>query len=92
VQWVGNSLVVQRYNTLYRVKVSGSTGTVVGKTHLFDRVTSGEFATVLDGNVFAPDWRRAPGNAGLWNYPKSGKPVAVFRSEVRHPYSGVLSI
>lgn len=92
VQWVGNVLVVQSYSTLYRIKVSGSTGTVVGKTRLVGRVTNGEFAAVLDGNVFAPDWKRALENVGLWNYPRGGKPVSVFRSEVRHPYSGVLSI
>lgn len=91
VQWVGKSLVVQSYSALYRISISGSTGTVIGKTRLFGRVTRGEFTDVLGDQVFAPDWNRTTQNAGLWNYPKSGKPVTVFRTEVRHPYSGVLS-
>ena len=93
LQWNGGNLVVAAYDgfkgiqNVYRVKISGTYGTVVGKTALRD--WSGKY----NGKylIFGQFWVQGAsiigasflGGRGLrpsfWHFPRGGKQVKVFR-------------
>lgn len=90
VHWDGTDLVLQAYGTsLYRVSVSGSTGTVVGTTTLKDEPRRGiNIFFIADGSLAATGWK-----LGLWQYPKGGRPLQLFQvTHVHHLYGITVSV
>lgn len=79
VQWDGKHITVAdfRASSVYRVKVAGSTGTIVGTTRLQNwNSNTGNVGAWIEGAVIlAPTSPRAY-KLGLWNYPSGGKPTA----------------
>jgi hypothetical protein len=72
---------------LYQVKLSGSSGTVVGTSTLTlsgeNRFNGGPFW--IQGNaVVVPGDRQAPwtSDAALWAYPAGGKPIKAFKHNI----------
>jgi hypothetical protein len=87
VQWDGQYLALESWDHrhIYRVSISGSTGTVVHEVPL--RNTFGGISGAwIQGNVVALTGR----HVGLWHYPKGGKPFQTFtpNSRALH-YDGV---
>ena len=76
VQWDGTYLALgTNINTkIYRVAVSGSTGTVVSTTTLFNVGHPTYSFFVSEGYVIAPTGRYG-NRLGFWRYPKGGKRV-----------------
>ena len=83
VFWDGKYLAVGSSNagTIYRFKVSGATGTMVGKSVL-DGVFSNRsvFFWIEDGRVIVPFGKTRLGgsNVGLWKYPAGGRYIERF--------------
>jgi hypothetical protein len=92
LQWHDGNLLVQDGNTLYRVSIAGSSGTVVGTTIL--RRKGGGLVNIFDDRIIAPDYSKtAPKDVGVWALPKGAKPRAKFEAgDVKHPYSAVVSV
>jgi hypothetical protein len=77
VQWDGQYITVggpyPHTDTIQRVQISGSSGTVVGKTKLKKPGTKrwyGGFYWIQGSTVIKTGWQ-----SGLWNYPKGGSPI-----------------
>jgi hypothetical protein len=90
IQWDGEYLVVLALagqNVLYRVKLSGSTGSVVDSV-ILDRMARGIRHFWIQGNVVAATGFRA----GLWRYPKGGRPLKVIGGLARHYYRVTVSV
>lgn len=90
VHWDGTDLVLQAYGTsLYRVSVSGSTGTVVGVTTLKDAPRRGiNNFLIYEGYLAATGWK-----LGLWQYPKGGRPLQLFQvTHIHHLYGITISV
>jgi hypothetical protein len=88
VQWDGKYITVQDENSpgsIYRIEVSGSTGTVVGTTkfHLcclkFIRGTNQSW--IADGAVTFPYGTHGDrsDDIGTWKYPRGGKPMKTIK-------------
>lgn len=100
VQWDGKYITVEDPNrpTIYRIAVSGSTGTVVGTTVLrHPSGTRGEknAPTWIQGNtVLAPTnlGKRWDNSIGLWNYPRGRQPYKVLNRFVTHGHGYVLHV
>lgn len=85
VQWDGNYITVEDENNpaIYRISVSGSTGTVVGSTRLrHPSGTKGEkfAATWIQGDTVLAGTNLGTGKdngIGLWDYPRGHQPYKV---------------
>lgn len=85
VQWDGSYLTIEAPSppTIYRIKVSGSVGTVVGKTKIRRDQTKTRkpyySLTWIEGSLVIA--AEGPRNKFLayWNYPTGGKPFEVLR-------------
>ena len=95
LQWWHGDLILGAVDTeyypwfyyLYQVKLSGSSGTVVGTSTLTlsgeNRFNGGPFW--IQGNaVVVPGDRQAPwtSDAALWAYPAGGKPIKAFKHNI----------
>ena len=93
VQWNDGNLVVGAYDgyegtqNVYRVKISGTSGTVVGTTALRDwsrkyyrqYLIFAQFL-IAGGSIIGPTFLGGQGlRPSFWRYPKGGKQVKVFR-------------
>jgi hypothetical protein len=84
IAWNGKDLVLQSAAssgsaTLLRVRVKGSSGTVVGTTTLAAPVNSSPPQFVLDGHrIVEPDSGNA--DVGFWAYPAGGPPTKTLQS------------
>lgn len=77
VQWDGRYITVGGHyphtDTIQRLQVSGSTGTVVSKTKLKKpgpKRWYGDLYWIQGSTVIKTGWQ-----SGLWNYPKGGSPI-----------------
>ena len=87
VQWVGNYLayetVGKNETDVYRLAISGSTATVVGKTHIVGPVWS--FYSWIYGNKIVIPYSGHTGrvpdavNVGVWRFPKGGRAVIKYK-------------
>lgn len=96
VLWRKGLLVIQDQGArkLYSVSINGSSGTVVGTTHVRQQKgSSGELDYVYNNKVLAPDGNHlAGGQVGIWPYPDGGRPTKVFSTgNVVNPYSVIIS-
>ena len=83
VQWDGTYLSIEgrehrRGATLYRLTVSGSTGSVIAKTQLRPADKDMGQSWIRDGQIFIPFGLRDARNVGVWRYPQGGKPKITF--------------
>jgi hypothetical protein len=81
VQWDGQHITVADFQThaVYRVKVEGSTGIVVGKTTL--RGWSSSAANIgswIQGNALLAPTSHKSYKLGIWNYPQGGKRITLW--------------
>jgi hypothetical protein len=74
VQWDGKHLAIgdQTTNAIYRFRMSGNTGTLVGSTPLKGATQVFQF-WIAGSNVIGPDAGAA--DIGIWSYPAGGSPV-----------------
>ncbi len=84
VQWDGNYMtIMDRLGPkLYRIKVSGSTASVVGET-TFGTVDGVFQSWIQGGTMILPfNVRGSSGGAyfGFWNYPAGGSPIKTFKT------------
>lgn len=100
VQWDGKYLALTIYKghsqhviatDIYRVSVAGSTGTIVGITHLNSHGLK-PLATWIAGDVVAANNAGAKRRIGLWHYPAGGQPFASFFGGSAHDIIGGLTI
>ena len=80
VQWDGKHITFATYiaSAIYRLKVSGSIGTVVGVTHFRD-VGEKMASSWIQGTTTAIPTGKRFEKIGFWNYPAGGKPFALLR-------------
>jgi hypothetical protein len=90
IQWDGTYLALGDGEThvIYRVKVSGSNGTVIGVTHLGGAQDIGQF-WIQDNRIIGPD--SSLGQANFWRYPAGGA-VKKFVGGLTLPYGSAVSI
>jgi hypothetical protein len=83
VQWDGKHITVESYraNAIYRIKTAGSTGRVIGTTHLQDQGGKAFPQSWIQGStLIAPiGLSRADDRVGFWNYPRGGKAFTIVR-------------
>jgi len=93
--WRDDLLLIQdqRAAAIYRVRVSGSSGTVVGKTRIRQKAPTTEFDYVYKGEIIAPDGdKKGAGRVGIWPYPVGGNPTQVFSvDKIINPFSVTIS-
>jgi DNA-binding beta-propeller fold protein YncE len=101
IQWDGKHLAVTApYKKrgplpLYRLKVTGSSATVVGETRLVSK--SGRHNSLysiqywIEGTIIVGQNGRRNGGLGFWRYPRGGKPTLVIKSAFA-PYGETVSI
>lgn len=95
VQWDGTYLALTLGGTIYRVSVSGSSGTIVSVLRLIgDNEFGGGISWIRGGAVVAPygdDFTRRP---GIWPYPAGGNVDKVLPqfSKDRHDSFGDMTI
>jgi hypothetical protein len=76
VQWDGTYVAVQDKTTkIYRVSVSGSTGTIVGTVVLKQKSRSPSDFWIRDGTVV-----QTGHSPGLWNYPAGGEQIKALQA------------
>jgi hypothetical protein len=89
VQWDGRHVTVgdAKAGVIYRVKIAGSSATVVGTTTLTD--ANGAFQSFIDGKkVVNPNVNSA--NVMFWSYPAGGNPVKTLTGFV-DPFGSAVS-
>lgn len=82
IQWDGQYLAVAAQQSISRVSVTGSNGTVVGTTVLrLDPHFQGVAGLFLihKGVLITPFNNGSNSRVGFWNYPAGGKPVKVLK-------------
>jgi len=83
IQWDGNYITVFGGESIYRLQVSGSTATIVGRTEL-TRAYGGWGEFWIQGNtVIGPHMSDPPHNGrwvGFWHYPAGGRAYKVIKS------------
>ncbi|MGA8534570.1 MAG: hypothetical protein WB615_10720 [Candidatus Tumulicola sp.] len=90
VQWDGQyiTFATQNSSAIYRVKVSGSTGTVVGVTHLIG--VGGQMnSSWIQGTTTLIPRGMGSEEIGFWKYPAGGKPFAFLDLEKHSHVHGV---
>jgi len=76
VQWDGKYLAMHADEAIYRVQVSGGTGTIVGVTPLTKSSDDNPASWIQGNTVIAPYVKRIgqmPARLGFWKYPAGGK-------------------
>ncbi|HEV3089992.1 MAG TPA: hypothetical protein VGX91_00965 [Candidatus Cybelea sp.] len=94
VQWDGKYITFATSNSsaIYRVKVSGSVGTVVGVTYLSGVGTQMTSSWTQAATSLVPTGKNSE-RIGLWKYPAGGKPFALLRLGKRsHVHAVTLSL
>lgn len=85
VAWDGKQLALEdtSVDTVYRIKVAGSTGTIVGATRFKDSRSDliAQFS-IVGHTIVVPfgTLRRAVRSIGFWPYPAGGSPTKVIRN------------
>jgi hypothetical protein len=82
VQWDGNEIALEDTSTdiVYRIKVSGSSGTVVGTTRFNDSRSDLIVQFSIQGHTIVVPFgsrRRVARSIGFWSYPAGGRPTQV---------------
>jgi hypothetical protein len=81
VQWDGTYMTVtsQNANKIYRLEISGSTGKIVGTTHLKGPGRNATSQSWIQGStIIAPIGPgRTNDRVGFWNYPDGGKALTI---------------
>lgn len=82
LQWDGSYVTLQELQppgAIYRIQVSGSTGTIVGETKFsrYKRLIGYSWISVPDGSVLLPFSTHGSGThtLGIWGYPKAGHTI-----------------
>ncbi len=88
VQWDGKHITIQDAVTIYRLSISGSTGTVVGSTKAHGLV---HLDYIYNNQIIAPHGRKH-NDIAFWPYPSGGKPVDVIATNVANLYSATISV
>ncbi|MGC2635024.1 MAG: hypothetical protein WA215_12520 [Candidatus Cybelea sp.] len=93
VQWDGTYITVDGASAIYRLSISGSTGTVVSTTRVLGRRGPWRALNFIYHNrAIAPDGGER-GEVGFWRYPAGGKPVDIIAANgVRSLYSATISV
>jgi hypothetical protein len=81
MQWEGNDLTISdsRSNSIFQVKISGSSGKLVGHTTMKGVEVRRMWQSWIDGGtVVRPDGIDA-NDLGFWNYPAGGKAHQVIK-------------
>ena len=76
VQWDGHHITIddEQAGAIYRLKVSGSTGTIVGTTRLKQWAGGDTQSWIQNNMVIQPDGNGAT-EIGVWRYPQGGNPT-----------------
>ncbi len=82
VQWDGNEIALEDTSSdiVYRIKVSGSSGTVVGTTRFNDSRSDLIVQFSIQGHTIVVPFgsrRRVARSIGFWPYPAGGRPTQV---------------
>jgi hypothetical protein len=77
VQWDGRYITVQAEDWIYRVSVSGSAGTIVGRTRLKDLNPNSVSQSWIQGNTAIAPVGHNNDRFGFWKYPHGGKAFAI---------------
>lgn len=82
VQFDGSDSTIKSGLSIYRVQVSGSSGTIVGKTTLNRSWSLPPSSTIFNGTVIAAQGGgHHPGHGvAFWHYPDGGKPFLILTS------------
>jgi hypothetical protein len=82
LQWMGSYLAMSAKTGVYRVSISGSTGTITGKTHFNEMVSPWEIYgnTLVGLRALA----KQSHEVAYWKYPKGGNPAKRFNIFGRH--------
>jgi hypothetical protein len=88
------TIASQSANAIYRLQMSGSTGTVVGTAHFMG---SGhglglQSQSWIQGNVVIAPARHDSKSIGFWNYPRGGKAFTVVPLGERAQVLGAVSV
>lgn len=81
VQFDGTYITIKSGQLIYRIQVSGSSGTIVGNTRLNRTWIRANSSWIYDGTITASQGggTRHPGHGvGFWHYPEGGKPFVIF--------------
>ena len=94
VQWDGKNLALQRYNrnrnAIYRIAISGSTGTFVGRVPTRGpRYINGFW--IAGNTVIVPNGLRKDNQVGTWRYPAGGQPETEFKVKGAYFVAAVVS-
>jgi hypothetical protein len=90
IQWYGKDLAVQASQgsgeaVIDRIRINGSTGSVVGTTTLdIEGNPYGAQFTLFRGMVILPEDE----SVGVWNYPQGGDPIKTFAGLDKQPFLG----
>jgi hypothetical protein len=82
VQWDGKYVTLQDEvfpGSIYRIKVSGSAGTIVGATKFHRYLQQTNPSWIYNGYVafpFTSQTSESPNIIGVWKYPRGGKEIA----------------
>lgn len=99
IQWDGSYMTVRSGNAIYRFTVSGSSGTVVGKTVLSGAwgISNGTF-WIQGDTVIGPHLSKTDGNGrhngrylGFWRYPLGGKAFKIVTTLSKSQQDRILS-
>ena len=95
IRWDGTYITVRSNTTIYRLRFTGSTGTIVGSTMLTgaEQNNWGDAFTIEGDEVIGPHPEKHPGPyrpLGFWHYPDGDKPFKVIM--VRRPDEGHFGI
>jgi hypothetical protein len=94
LQWDGKYLALQRYNrnrnAIYRIAVSGSTGTVVARVPTRGTKFIGGF-WIAGNTVVVPNGLRRVDQIGTWRYPAGGQPETEFKVKGTYFIAAVVS-
>jgi hypothetical protein len=79
IQWDGKYITVSSFTTIYRLRISGSTATIAGKTRLKGlSLKNASGASWIQGSeIVAIGPGKRDNKVGFWDYPHSGKAVTI---------------
>jgi hypothetical protein len=87
LQWDGTYVTLQSLyppGGIYRISVSGSTGTIVGETKFgrYMKRMGNAWISTKDGSVVLPFsvHGNTTNNLGIWNYPKGGHAISIIKN------------
>jgi hypothetical protein len=90
VQWDGTYLAIEDLvnPVIYQFKVSGSTATRVGTTHLTGTGSSASSSWIYAGTVIVPFGQSTnpPKEVGFWKYPAGGAATKIIKKHINASY------